>query len=81
MIPSMLISSNNIQSYTRQNSYVSQHISMGPVISAVALYITEHALSRFIKGQILHKGVIRMLLCFFTIYTYSVGKSIGHLSS
>jgi len=67
MIPSMLISSNNIQSYTRQNSYVSQHISMGPVISTVALYITEHALSRLIKGQILHKGVIRMLLFFFTI--------------
>jgi hypothetical protein len=34
---------------------------MGPVATAVVLFVTERAVSRAVKGQLLRKGVLRKM--------------------
>ena len=53
---------NGYSSTTRKYNYDTvQDILMGPVTSAVALYIVEKIVTRIVKGQVFRKGVIRKL--------------------
>jgi len=57
-----ILNVNGYSSTTRKYNYgIIQDISMGPVTSAVALYIAERIVIRIAKGQVFRKGVIRKL--------------------
>jgi predicted nucleic-acid-binding Zn-ribbon protein len=54
-----------INTYSRANQKCNYseiyNISMGPVTSAVVLYIAERIITRILKKQVFRKGVIRKL--------------------
>jgi hypothetical protein len=61
-LDAIILHMNGYSSATRKCNYgATQDISMGPVTSAVALYITERIVTRIAKGQVFRKGVIRKL--------------------
>jgi hypothetical protein len=44
------------------------YVSMGPVTSALVLYVADRMVSRVLKGQILRKGVTRKVKRLFTMF-------------